>query len=962
MKTYNYTYNQEQSLVDFINKYKISSEKYVLVQYFISTGNYISDAIETIRTQIPSAKLIGMTTDGAISSSGGIEKDLISFSVFNNTKIDVNNFSTVNHKDSFSLGQYIAMKIVNKDTKLLIVYSDGYKTGSEQLLQGVKSIAPNVNVVGGVAVNPKSSKAKSSLFTHREQLDEGVLVASLSGKELSVHTRSITEWKTAGRSFTITKASGSRINTVDNMKVTELYRRFFGDIAAKNLEDAITQFPLIVKRNGELFPISKKIIHRDGSVTFGQAISEGEPVYLGYGDASVVLNNIPNVKKELKDTPMESIFLYSCLARRHFFKEMVGFETIPFQGIADISGAYLAGELFSSEHRTKLLSHSTIAVFLSEDQMAIPKWNKNDKSIQLSMEKNLNTFLALTHFINTSTEELEILHQTIKESEQRYRSLFDNNPDIVYGLDLLGNILSVNKSLIETLGYCEDEVLHRPATDFIVTEELHRVSKKYRKAIQDQPQHFTTKIRHKNGHFIIFDIAQIPIKVSGEVVGVYGIGKNMTQQMLAEKKINQLAYHDSLTNLPNRLFFHENLVDELLKAKKKGSNLAVMFVDLDGFKIINDTLGHQTGDLILQQIATRLSKVVNDRAFLSRFSGDEFLIYFPYKHTINKVQCFVEEILNSFKKPVYSQHNELFISACIGVSLYPDDTLEEEQLLKNADLALHRAKIYGRNSVAYFTEEMNQHIEERFELENHLQRASKLQELTLHFQPQYDLKQGKLFACEALIRWFHRKRGLISPDQFIPLAEETGLIIEIGRWVLQQACLAAKNWENYGMKDIAVSVNVSGRQFQRLDFIDEVKEALRVSNLPPHLLHLEITESSMITNIQYSIEVMKRIRDLGVRISIDDFGTGYSSLSYLKDLPIDILKIDKSFIQKLGGNTADTAIVRAIIMMCEGLEITVLAEGVETEEQVNLLKEFGCKQAQGYYFGKPMEATMLFTK
>lgn len=957
MKTYTYTYEQNLELIDFIKLHKLNDEENVFVQFFTPTTENVDTAVNTITRHIPKAKIVGMTTDGAINNSGFVETGMITFSVFEDTEIQVENFPIDNRKKSLTLGQEIAKQLIYEDTKLLIVYTDDYKVDSEQLLHGLKDFAKNVPVVGGIATS-RNQKNKNHLFTHTGNTNSGVVVAALSSKSLTVNTKSITEWKTAGRAFTITKAKGTRIYTIDHMKIVDIYRKFLGESAAKNLDDATLQFPLIIKRNGELFPISMKVLHKDGSISYGQTIKEGESVYIGYGEASVIIDQTTGLMESLKEIPIESIFLYSCLARRHFFKEMVGYETTPFKEIAEFSGAYIAGELFSSEHRTKLLSHSTVAVFLSEDKVATPK--KYDETIQKSSGRNLNTLLALTHFIKTSTEELEILHQTILESEQRYRSLFDNNPDIVYSLDLYGNIFSVNKSLIETLGYTEDEVLNKHAADFINAEDFERVNGYFIKAIHDHPQHFMTRIKHKDGHDIIFDFAQIPIKVDGQVVGVYGIGKNMTQQLLAEKKITQLAYHDTLTTLPNRVFFHEKLGDALLKAKEENSKLAVIFVDLDGFKIINDSLGHQTGDHILQQIANRLKRVAGKRAFLSRFSGDEFLLYYPYEGETNIVEDFAKEIIDSFKIPLDLNQNELFISACLGISLYPDDTLEEEQLLKNADLALHRAKIYGRNTHEYYTQDMNKHIEERFELENHLQRATQLQELTLHFQPQYDLNEGKLFACEALIRWYHRKRGLIPPDQFIPLAEETGLIVDIGRWVLQQSCITAKKWEQLGMKDIAVSVNVSSRQFQRIDFIDEVKEALRVADLPPNLLHLEITESSMLTNMEYSIEVMKRIRELGVRISIDDFGTGYSSLSYLKNLPVDILKIDKSFIQKLGGNSADTAIVRAIIMMGDGLGITVLAEGVETEEQANLLKEYGCKQAQGYFFGKPMEATQLF--
>ncbi|WP_246197140.1 putative bifunctional diguanylate cyclase/phosphodiesterase [Cytobacillus depressus] len=420
------------------------------------------------------------------------------------------------------------------------------------------------------------------------------------------------------------------------------------------------------------------------------------------------------------------------------------------------------------------------------------------------------------------------------------------------------------------------------------------------------------------------------------------------------EKITELSNFDHDTGLPNRMRFTEQLGEMLQLAKKKKRVLAVLSIDMDRFKLINDSLGHYAGDFILKEIAYRIEKVLPSGSYLGRFSGDKFTVIMSREVQIEAVMKVSKSILMEISKQVYHKHQEYFVTASIGVCFYPEDGMDEHELLKNADIATNRSKQKGGNQITFFSTEMNEEAISRLELESYLRKALQKNEFFLMYQPLIDLGTGKVFGSEALIRWNHPKLGLVSPADFIPLAEETGLILEIGRWVLRTACMQNKKWQSIENSHLSVSVNVSAYQFQQPSFLDDVKQALSESQLKPQYLTLELTESTMLTNIEYSISIMKELQKIGVKVSIDDFGTGYSSLSYLKELPINTLKIDRSFINNLRVDTYDIAIVKAIITMGHGLEVKVVAEGVETKEQIDLLKELNCHYAQGFYIHKPL--------
>ncbi|MFD0678069.1 MULTISPECIES: EAL domain-containing protein [unclassified Paenibacillus] len=436
----------------------------------------------------------------------------------------------------------------------------------------------------------------------------------------------------------------------------------------------------------------------------------------------------------------------------------------------------------------------------------------------------------------------------------------------------------------------------------------------------------------------------------------YATIRAVNERKRAEQKIVHMAYHDSLTNLPNRLHFDERLKTSFENAEQTGGKMAVIFFDLDRFKVINDTLGHHVGDQLLQLLAQKLQIYVKEKDIVARFGGDEFIILLSDIAHIDEAAQFAKGIPELLREPFIIENQELFVTASIGISLYPHDSTDVKTLLKNADIAMYRSKEKGGNSYHYYQPEMNKRSLHRLNLEIHLRKALERDEFRIFYQPIVDLSNGKIYGMESLIRWVHPEWGMISPAEFIPLAEETGLIIPIGNWVLKQSCLNNKKWQNIGHPPLCVSVNISAIQFHQPQFVQLVEKTLEETGLEPKLLCLEITENVAMTNISYIIDTMQKLRALGVRISIDDFGTGYSSFSYLKRFRVHTLKIDQSFIRDVTVDEENAAIVTALIAMSRQLKIKSLAEGVETQEQLDFLINQGCDEVQGYVFSKPMPA------
>ncbi len=472
------------------------------------------------------------------------------------------------------------------------------------------------------------------------------------------------------------------------------------------------------------------------------------------------------------------------------------------------------------------------------------------------------------------------------------------------------------------------------------------------------------------GERVVHQQGEITYDEDGKPCSLQGLMQDITKRKMAEEEVRHLAYYDSLTGLPNRQHFKENAELSLQLARKMVSKTALIFMDIDDFKRINDTLGHHAGDMLLQKVSNRLVKDLRDHDsvsklfienrseemphLLSRFGGDEFTIMLTELVSRKEVQNVCERLVKTLCQPMNINGNELVISGSFGIAIFPEDGKDLETLMRHADIAMYQAKSIGKNNLCFYHENLDSSQFERLTLESKLRHAVENKTIEIYFQPQIDGKTGHLNGAEVLARWNDAELGFIPPDKFIPLAEDSGLIIALGDWVMKQSCRQAKKWIDAGHKPIRIAVNVSAQQFRQSDFAEKVFDCLNKEGLAAKYLDLEITESMLIDDLDSVIEHLKRLKAIGVHISIDDFGTGYSSMSYLKLLPIDKLKIDRSFITGLTIQDSDNAIVKAIIALSQGLQLDIVAEGVETIEQRDFLTDNGCKEIQGYFYSQPL--------
>lgn len=475
-------------------------------------------------------------------------------------------------------------------------------------------------------------------------------------------------------------------------------------------------------------------------------------------------------------------------------------------------------------------------------------------------------------------------------------------------------------------------------------------------------------ISPKGGVCNVYQQVEAIIDLDGNVTQLHGTLQDITERQKFEDKIRELAYFDSLTGLPNRESFMMHVEQSIKSASRHKHELAALFMDLDNFKRINDTLGHTIGDLMLKAIAERLTDCLRSTDILghetenvstnmvSRFGGDEFTLLLTEIHSSDDAAIVSQRIMESLTRPLNLAGHEVVITPTIGIAVFPEDGNNSEVLFRNADTAMYAAKRNGKNQFQFYNKAMNVNARERLTMESQLRNALEHEELALHYQPQMELDKGHVIGVEALLRWQNSKLGNVPPDTFIPIAEDSGLIIPIGEWVLRTACVQLKAWQDTGVPILRVAVNISVRQFMHPGFLELVKQVLGETGLKPESLELEITESLLMQDVETAITLLRELKALGIQLAIDDFGTGYSSLSYLKRYPIDRLKVDKAFVQDITTNLQDAAITKAVIAMANNMDLRVIAEGVETEDQLNYLTDKHCHEVQGYYLSKPIPA------
>ncbi len=554
-------------------------------------------------------------------------------------------------------------------------------------------------------------------------------------------------------------------------------------------------------------------------------------------------------------------------------------------------------------------------------------------------------------------------HKQATELSSRLGRLLDKSANEIYIFDA-GSLrfTHVNKGGRDNLGYSAGELAKMTAVDLkpeISETDFMALLEPLHNGETDQV-HFETVHQRKDGSCYPVEVLLQYSPAEDPPVYVAMI-LDITEKKKTDDTLNYLAYYDSLTDLPNRSLFVDRLEQAMKIADRNEQLAAVLFVDLDQFKNVNDSLGHDAGDSLLKDAAERLSNCMRASDTVARWGGDEFCLLLQNVNQIDNVNVVAEKIIASFAEPFYIESKKLFITASVGIILYPLDNNDIKSLLKNADTAMYHAKEKGRNNYQFYNHEMSARLEQRLELEHELRHALERDEFMLLYQPQVNIQQDRIVGIEALIRWQHPDRGMVPPDQFIGIAEETGLIVPIGEWVLEQACKQMRLLRNSGLPAIHVSVNLSVRQLREASLVDKVNQALELSGLEPSMLDLEITESMLMSDMDRVKRTLRELSDLGVSISVDDFGTGHSSLAYLKQFPISTLKIDRSFICDIPHDKDDVAITIAIINLAKGLGIRTVAEGVESRDQLDFLKQQKCNLMQGYYFSKPVPYEEIVT-
>lgn len=688
---------------------------------------------------------------------------------------------------------------------------------------------------------------------------------------------------------------------------------------------------------------------------------------------------IPAIERELQ----------AAQARRTHFQSEQRFRATFEQAAVGIAHVGLDGRWLRVNHKLcvitgcteeELLTHDRPSITYPDDmsderdsmqQLLAGEVPSSTKEIRYVRKDGSLVWVNLTcSLTRTSTGEPDYFIEVIeditarKEATEQLRlfaRIFDTINEGVVVTDSSNNIVSVNPAFSAITGYSAAEaigknprMLHSGLMDKSFYDKMWQSIKKngrWQGEITD---------RRKNGESYVEWLSISTMKdVRGEFSHYIAVVSDISERKAAEERMVYIAQHDFLTNLPNRMMLHDRLAQAIAHAGREQRKVAVMFLDLDRFKGVNDTLGHLVGDKLLKVVAGRISSVARTSDTVSRLGGDEFAIMLPYVENTDDIATIAVKLLTSIAGPCVIDGNEIEVTTSIGISVFPEDGNDSESLIAHADAAMYQAKGNGRNNYQFFTHEMNRRTLERMAIKNKLSHALERNELFLLYQPQVDLQSGRIVGVEALIRWNHPVHGNVLPAQFIPIAEENGLIPPIGEWVLREACRQNQEWRKLGLVKITMAVNLSAVQFRQKNLGEIIKAILYESGLAPSGLELEITEGVVMQDAEAAILLLEDMKAMGLKLSVDDFGTGYSSLSYLKRFPIDKFKIDQSFVRDLATDTDDAVIVSTIISMAHSLKLKVIAEGVETVEQLAFLKQQGCDEIQGYYFSQPICAEEL---
>ena len=957
-------YEGEDALSHSLQTHNIIDNDKLLIQVYTSLGSKedIASLLQTLSHYFQDAVIIGSTTDGEIVNGKVVTHEtVLSFTQFNETILAC---AVCSEEESFLRGKKLASALVKKDTTLLIAFSDGLSTNGERFLKGINHYSPDITVAGGLA-GDYARFQETFVFTKEKILTAGAVGVSLSGERLRLFNDYCFNWQKIGKALRVTKCDANRVYEIDGRSAIETYKHYLGHEVAELLPSIGIEFPLIGERNG--MDVARAVIqkHSDGSLSFAGDIHEGEELYFGYGNLKKILEDSYRIPQKVASFQPEAIFIYSCMARRNFIGSAISQETEPLQEIAPTSGFFTYGEFFhqQSDGRNELMNQTMTVVALSESDRVDYK----PISIQQIEEGSYHSINALIHLLNVTGQ--EVMEQKVfAQSYERFAQLFEYSGDGLIVFDGK-KMIECNEKALKLFGYLPEEksdfLLSKIDTLVVSVEAVDKILEKI-EAQKSNSLLFTIEVIKRTGERFWTEVMMTRIR-SGNETNYYMVLRDISERKAMEEQLQkqndqlyQNAYRDDLTGLPNRKAIMEILEDEMMIAAQIQEKLALLFIDLDKLKVVNDSLGHLAGDKLIQIAAKRFSQVVSPQTVVSRLGGDEFLILL--KGTDNDtIIAQAEKLLRISREEIRFDRNHLYISASIGIATFPKDAKDAYSLLKYADTAMYNAKEKGGNQYSFYSKELTQRAYEQIKIAKEFRRGIKQKEFVIYYQPQFNMKSGRIIGVEALIRWRHPEKGFLSPGKFLPAIEKANLLHRLDRWVMNGAMKEMVQWYKEGLNPGKLSLNIRMSELESVAWEEKLIKTMNRIGFDPQWLEIEITETEIMKRPDRVVALIETLHTHNISIAIDDFGTGYSSLAQLKYLPFDKLKIDKIFIDDLPENKDACVLFDMMMTLANNLNVPVLAEGMEQEEQIEYLQKAGCQFAQGYYYAKPMDSDAIRT-
>lgn len=947
-KTVLHTYKNKEQLEQFLSGYTYFDSSHLVVQIISKNKEkcFFSELYDLIHAHLPNATVLGFSMEEADVEDVTQKEDIeMVFTQFNSAVIKSMALSETEFSSCELMGEYLNQHLINQETKALLIYSVNQTTGTEKIFSSYTHASTNLQMIGGV-VTTKNHYSNEIAFLNGKFLKSGLIAITFSGFTLESYFYQTAEFDKFGPLLKITKAKNNIIYEINNKNAQQVLNDLLGYDKLDLTNELLYQFPVISNDKGEPLFITK--LHANGAVELNHPIKEESLVTISIINYEKLINKaIKNIQKLSRQT-IETIFTINCNKVNSIIKEFSTEQVENFQKNVTYDDSC------KDNPHTKTKESKLAITYLGFAKNEMDQMEMVHRTFSFKIPLFYQTILSLVHLVKNYEKINKQMTEDLERNNTIYKNLFNKIDDLICSIDTQEVVLTINDTTLNQFSITRDQIIGKKLSDVLSEEYYLKITKYSQQAFKGKEQFFNLRMQVNEDLYHEYIIQQIPYVENGKVVKVFSIAKNITLLKEYEEEIVNLSQLDFNTGLPNKSTFIHLLNEKVELAKNKNSKLALLVVDMDSFKKINDHLGYIAGDAIIRQIARRIETSITSHYFLSRFNEDKFFLFTTKDIEEEQINKVASTILKDISQPIYYKGNEIYLTASIGVSLFPNDGNNSVYLIKNAEIAVDIAKFNGGNKTVFFSTQANKKYVERLEIEDELQMALSKEEFQIHYQPLIDMKTMQVISAEALLRWNNKKLGMVMPSQFIPIAERTGMINSIGKWVLYEACKQTKAWQLAGVDHMGISVNVSAIQFKQPSFIYHVESILEETGLDPKFLTLELTESTALEDINYSIESIKKLQQLGIRMAIDDFGTGYSSLSYLKNLPIDILKLDRSFIVELDRDTSDHAIVQAIIMITKGLKIKVLAEGVETKHQLELLNELNCDFAQGYYISRPV--------